>query len=126
MNEPRSAIYVSGATVARDDYQPGNGTRYDLRLVRIAPDSPRPETLLLWLNPLRGGARSMPLYDGCFTSTYLEEKLGCGEADAAALLGWLRDRAAAIEAEGKPRPWEVDMPDGYDQHGRYVGRTARA
>lgn len=117
MNEPRSTPSVSTAVVTGDDYQPGNGTRYDLRLVRTER-----ETILLWLNPLRGGACSMPLYDGCFTSTYLEEKLGCGEADAAALLGWLRDRAAAIVAVGRATPWEVDMPDGYDQHGRYIGR----
>lgn len=93
-----------------DVWCPGNATRYDLFLSRPASGP----ILLAWLNPGRSipnAGRAIEVFDGNeYDAWYLEEKLDCSTADAAAILAWL-GRMGFL----------VCQPDGYDVNGRFVG-----
>lgn len=82
-------IYTTSEQVVGACWEPGNGTRYDLLIINMAR-----KRLLVWSNGgRRGGGVSMFLPDVDVTDldlSYLSEKLGCGEADAEAIMAFLR------------------------------------
>lgn len=96
--------------VVRDVWCPGNGTRYELFITRPATG----DAMFVWLNASPGPGRAMAVHpDGEIDAPYLMEKLAIhSEADAAALLLWLRRVG-----------FTVYLPAGYDpQTARYTGR----
>ena len=92
-----------------DVWCPGNGTRYELVITRPALG----DATFVWTNAT-GHGRAMAVHPdgGEIDAPYLMEKLAINsEADAAALLLWLRKVG-----------YRVFMPRGYDeQTARYVG-----
>lgn len=72
------------------DWQPGNGTRYDLMLVNLPPVRPGPQhAILTWVNAPRCG-RSMVVPVGEEIDVfYISDKLDVNHADAIAIGRWL-------------------------------------
>lgn len=87
---------MNDVTYIREAYEPGNGTRYDLFLVRP------PEGMMVfgYLNPF-GGARCMLINPASVVHvSYLSEKLNLfNQPDLAALLRWLHGHGVEVYLE---------------------------
>lgn len=88
--------------LSRYDWQPGNGTRYDL----FYGTTNRNRTLVSWM--FRGGAGGKTLlFDGYLHYTYIMEKMDIRIADAVGILMFLKEMGH-----------EVGIPDssaGYER-----------
>lgn len=74
---------------AREAYEPGNATRYELFLTQGAPGALYGTMLYLcWLNAPRHG-RCMRIVNDYISLDYLCDKLECNQADGRAILDWL-------------------------------------
>lgn len=82
-NLKRGSLAMAGA-----EYEPGNGTRYQLMLL-WAPRDRTVTPLLVWTNG-PGGGRSMFVPHSGLAVSYIAEKLGCNVADAEAIALFLR------------------------------------
>lgn len=92
-------------------FQPGNGTRYELVLVKgVAPDQ---QDIFIWTNA-PGYARTAVLGCCVVEAGWLGEKLNHhNRHDLAALLSWLDDRG-----------WPVRMPRDFGPNGLVRGCNA--
>jgi hypothetical protein len=83
-------------TYIREAYEPGNGTRYDLFLVR-----PSEGMLVFGYLNASGGGRSMVINpDTTLHVSYLSEKIGIRSmSDLAALLRWLHNHDVKVYLE---------------------------
>lgn len=72
------------------DWQPGNGTRYDLMLVNLPATMPGPQlAILTWVNaPRHGRSMVLPVGDEIDVS-YISDKLDVNPVDALAIARWL-------------------------------------
>ena len=93
-----------------DVLEPGNGSRYELLLVRdVYAGGGEHRDVLVWLN---GGGKSVVLEaEGWLDAGYLAEKLRMQpNGDVAAILGWLKRNNGC----------RVELPTGFDEWGRYL------
>ena len=103
----------------RFDYQPGNGTRYDLLFgTNQHLDYYKNETtyfFISWLNisGVGGPTFSFPMNSQMHFS-YFQEKTGFGEADCAAILGFLVNQNVFV----------ASFPNGYNNLGKYIGKAS--
>jgi hypothetical protein len=101
---PCPANNTDGSYVQRFKWEPGNGTRYHLTYsCRAKADAMvgfGREYLLAWLTE----HRCMMLGDEFIHYSYVMEKMGCNEADAVGLLGFLERMGHRV---GYPRPVAV-------------------
>lgn len=80
----------SNTNVERYDWQPGNGTRYDLLYGNVGSYS-----FVTWL--ARGGsAGSTMLFSDFLHYTYMTEKMNINEADAAGILKFLEHKGHQV------------------------------
>lgn len=99
---------TEGPWLDRYNWSPGNHTRYDLVYGRreysstYEPTGNGEEYLLVHVQT----GRAMVFGDNYLHHSYLEEKLGVNEADAAGILGFLKRMGHAV---GYPHP--VAVPD---------------
>jgi hypothetical protein len=87
---------MNDVTYIREPYEPGNGTRYDLFLVR-----PSEGMLVFGYLNAPGGGRSMLINpDTMLHFSYLSEKLNVRSmADLAPLLRWLHNHGVGVYLE---------------------------
>jgi hypothetical protein len=83
-------------TYIRESYEPGNGTRYDLFLVR-----PQEGLIVFgYLNALGGGRSMLINPDTIVHVSYLSEKIGVRSmSDLAPLLRWLHNHEVKVYLE---------------------------
>jgi len=101
----------------RVDWQPGNGSRYDILYGEYINADGKPMFFVTWLR-LGGSGGSTLSWDGLTLLhwSYLSEKMKVNEADAAGILSYLK----------KIRGHTVAMPEGFDDMGRYRPVLAEA
>lgn len=107
------AYYPPRKTVKRDDgemrlidWQPGNGTRYEVYLF-LSTD----RILLAWWNKGDGSRMMIKDQQTMFHYQYMLEKMAIGRADAAALLALFAQETGI----------ETVLPPGYDENGVWDG-----
>lgn len=82
---PPASLKRGSLAMVGAEYEPGNGTRYDLLVLNAQGAKP----LLVWTNG-PGGGRSMFVPMPGVAVSYIAEKLGCNTADAEAIAMFLR------------------------------------
>lgn len=80
----------------RFDWQPGNGTRYDLVCAQVGN-----RTLITWLNKGGSGGTSM-LFSEFLHYSYMVEKMGIGIADAIGIMMFLETRGHKVGYPASP------------------------
>jgi len=103
------------------DYQPGNGSRYELYIIPTNPNHENKFQSFYFAWMRYGGSSGIVAkfnYDDFLHYNYFEEKMLCKDlhistADTAALLCFLRQETGI----------RVGLPVGFDQNGLYVGTT---
>lgn len=88
------------------DWQPGNGTRYEVYLFLTYE-----RILISWWNKGDGGRTMIKDTLNMFHYSYMLEKMNIGEADAAALLALFAQETGI----------ETVLPPGYDENGVWDG-----
>ena len=92
--------------LSRYDWQPGNGTRYDL----FYGTTGKNRTLISWMH--RGGAGGTTMvFDGFLHYTYIMEKMNVRISDAAGILMFLKEMGH-----------EVGLPDDETSYEKSVGK----
>ena len=87
--------------IKRYDWQPGNGTRYDLILTNL-----KGHWLITWLRFGGSGGPSL-LFSGYLHYTYVMEKMSVGIADAVAILKFLEFHGVNV---GYPIDDDYEVP----------------
>jgi len=95
-------------TITRIQFQPGNGTNYDILYGTYRPGS----YIFFWLDRGGSGGRSFRFDEGQFIAAgYLAEKMDLGSwmGDVYALCAFLNTQGHTAEAAGR-----------FDQQGQYI------
>jgi len=92
--------------VQRVDWQPGNGTRYDLIYGEYLDARAKPMFFITWLQSAGSGGVTLSWSGDALHWSYVCEKMGLNIANAAGIMAYL-----------KTQGHDVMMPEDYNDNG---------